>query len=199
MPRRISTLYTYPWPHLVIDNFLSIAILRKVLQEIDNDSYEFEIEMRGSGRIEYSALKSRSLWRALFSADLIRLLSHAFGAEVKLNQHNMLQLRRMNDATPEFPLHNDSSLASDQVVSFLYLSPGWAVTRGGRLRLFRSAQESIPAKLVDPVWNRFIAFKTSADHWHSVERVYEWERRSVLALWDIRSEGIEEIAPPSVV
>jgi len=38
---------------------------------------------------------------------------------------------------------------------------------------------------VDPIKNRFVAFQSKPSHWHSVERVYGWERISVLSLWNV--------------
>ncbi len=35
---------------------------------------------------------------------------------------------------------------------------------------------------------RLVAFRTKATHWHSVEKVYGWERLSILALWDVDRE-----------
>ncbi|MBV8130435.1 MAG: 2OG-Fe(II) oxygenase [Planctomycetaceae bacterium] len=97
----------------------------------------------------------------------------------------MLQLRRMNDLTPEFPLHNDSASSEDTIVSFLYISRGWSSKCGGYLHLFRSGEQRTPSNSIEPIANRFVAFRTRASHWHSVERVCGWERLSVLALWDI--------------
>lgn len=191
----MSTLRLSPWPHLIVDDFLPRTILDKALFEIEDDSYQFDIEARGSGRIEYSVLKSRTLWRAIYSIETVCMLSRAFGVDVVLNKHNMLQLRRMNDATPEFPKHNDFTAAGDQIASFLYLSPNWSFRHGGRLRLFASLEDTVPATTIGPVRNRFVAFKTSPNHWHSVERVFDWERLSVLSLWDTGADDKAQQVP----
>jgi hypothetical protein len=184
-----SDLIAYPWPHLIVDNFLPSAVLAQSLSEISGDAYDYGIEYRGTGRIEFSLLKSETLWRAIYSRNTVALLSSAFGVRVKLNKHNMVQLRRMNDDTPEFPLHNDSTSNEDTIASFLYLGSGWSSDRGGRLRLFESDKQSAPSASIDPIENRFVAFRTKSSHWHSVERVYGWERLSVLALWNIDDPG----------
>ena len=178
-------LVLHPWPHLVVDNFLTSATLAQSLQEISADTYAYQMEARGTGRIEYSILKSETLWRAIYSRSTVALLSSAFGVGLKLNKNNLLQLRRMNEDTPEFPVHNDFASDEDTIASFLYLSSGWSRERGGRLHLFESKEQSAPSASIDPVQNRFIAFRTEATYWHSVERVYGWERLSVLALWNI--------------
>src|SRR5438876_9937846 len=100
-------LRSHPWPHLLIDNFLPPETLDRCLSEIGSDTYNFEIEARGTGRIEFSLLKSATLWRAIYSKTTISVLRSAFGMNVILNRHNMLQLRRMNAETPDFPMHND--------------------------------------------------------------------------------------------
>ncbi len=174
-----------PWPHLVFDNFLSEEVLQQSHAELSSELYEYDIEARGSGRIEYSLLKSETLWRAIYSKRTLALLTAVFRVNVSLNKHNMLQLRRMNDLTPDFPRHNDFSSNGDSIASFLYLSRGWTSHCGGYLHLFRSESEPSPSASIEPIENRLMAFRTDAAHWHSVERVHGWERVSVLALWDI--------------
>lgn len=170
------------------------SVFDECFAEITNDVYEFGIEDRGTGRIEFSLLKSKMLWRAIYSKRMVGLLAAAFGVGVRLNKHNMLQLRRMNEATPEFPMHHDSTGDGETIASFLYLSSGWSSGCGGRLQLFKSYEQSAPAVSIEPVRNRFVAFRTKASHWHSVERVYGWERLSVLALWDLaEAQNLEQI------
>jgi hypothetical protein len=174
-----------PWPHLLIDDFLAEDVLERCLVEIESEPYEFDIELRGRGRIEYSLLKSKTMWRAVYARRTMDVLSAAFGVGVALNRHNMVQLRRMNDLTPEFPIHNDAASDEDTIVSFLYIGRGWSAGRGGRLCLYGSKEQPVPSLSIAPLANRFVAFRTNAAHWHSVERVYGWERLSVLALWDV--------------
>jgi 2OG-Fe(II) oxygenase superfamily len=182
---RAATLIASPWPHLIVDNFLPQSVLAKSLSEISSDTYSFDFEKRGAGRIEYSLLKSRTLWAAIYSRRMIHLLSSAFEAQVTLSRDNWIQLRRMNAATPEFPMHHDFVSTEDSIASFLYLSSGWAQDYGGRLHLFLSEHDSTPSSSISPVQNRFVAFQTKTCHWHSVERVYGWERLSALALWKV--------------
>jgi len=181
----VDQLIAYPWPHLILDNFLTSGALAQSLLEISADTYDYDIEYRGTGRIEFSLLKSETLWRAIYSKRTVSLLSSAFRVGVKLNKHNMVQLRRMNEDTPEFPLHNDFTSNEDTIASFLYLSSGWSSKCGGRLHLFESDKHSVPSASIAPIENRFIAFRTKSSHWHSVERVFGWERVSVLALWNV--------------
>jgi len=180
-----ASLIGFPWPHLVVENFLPRSVLAKCLAEIASETYSFDIEARGSGRIEYSLLKSKSLWTAIYSRETMDLLTAAFDAPVKLNRDNWVQLRRMNMDTPEFPLHNDFVSTEESIASFLYLSNGWMEQCGGRLHLFKSENDGEPSTSIAPLQNRFVAFQTKACHWHSVERVYGWERLSALALWNV--------------
>jgi len=174
-----------PWPHLIVDNFLTSEVLAQSLSEITADTYTYDMEPRGTGRIEFSLLKSETLWRAIYSRSTVALLSKAFGVELKLKKQKMLQLRRMNDDTPEFPLHNDFTSDEDTIASFLYLSDNWSRKCGGRLHLYASKEQTKPSVSISPIQNRFIAFRTLASHWHSVEKVNRWERFSVLSLWNI--------------
>jgi hypothetical protein len=126
----VETLRADPWPHLLLDGFLPEAGLAASLEEIASENYEFDIEQRGLGRIEFSVLKSETLWRAIYSRRIVDLLARAFGVRVRLDKDNWLQLRRMNDDTPDFPIHSDFS-DEDTIVSFLYLSEATAA-RGER-------------------------------------------------------------------
>lgn len=186
----VSNVIAYPWPHLLLDDFLPKAVLVQSLAEIRADTYDFDIEYRGTGRIEFSVLKSPTLWRQIYSKNTISILSSAFGVEVKLDKQNLVQLRRMNEDTPEFPVHNDFADNEDTIASFLYLSNGWSTSCGGRLHLFESKQQRVPSASVNPIENRFIAFRTKASHWHSVESVHGWERLSILSLWNISDPEI---------
>jgi hypothetical protein len=179
-----AKLIAQPWPHLIVDNFLAKPVLEKCLTEI-NETYGFEIEQRGSGRIEYSLLRSETLWTALYSKRTIHLLSAAFELPVALSRDNWIQLRRMNEDTPEFPLHHDCVSSEDSITSFLYLSSGWVQEYGGRLHLFATDDDSTPDASIAPVQNRFVAFQTKTRHWHSVEKVHGWERINALALWNV--------------
>jgi 2OG-Fe(II) oxygenase superfamily len=183
-----ARIIAYPWPHLIIDNFLARSVLAKSLTEIDSDTYTFGIEQRGTGRIEYSLLKSRTLWTAIYSRRTLHLLSAAFAVPVTLSRDNWIQLRRMNAETPAFPLHNDFVSTEDSIASFLYLSSGWLPEYGGRLQLFGSEDDTTFSTSIAPVQNRFVAFQTKVCHWHSVERVCGWQRLSALALWNAESD-----------
>lgn len=185
----MEKLSTSPWPHLLLDNFLPEADLAAGLEEISEAEYEFGIESRGVGQIEFSLLKSQILWRSIYSRRTVNMLSEAFRVAVRLNKHNMLQLRRMTDATPAFPLHSDYTSNQDTIASFLYLSAGWSPACGGRLWLYQTNDVSAPSISVEPLQNRFVAFRTGRDHWHSVERVYGWDRFSILALWDVDTKS----------
>jgi hypothetical protein len=159
--------------------------LAEGLREIDSDTYDYEIEPRDTGRIEFSVLKSKTFWRAIYSKRTKLLLEESFGVSVALNRDNLLQLRRMNEATPDFPLHNDFIADNATIASFFYISPNWSAKCGGCLHLFESGKQARPSVSIEPIGNRFVAFETKPSHWHSVERVYGWERLSVLSLWNV--------------
>lgn len=86
----VARFIAYPWPHLIVDNFLARSVLAKSLAEINPDTHGFDIEKRGNGRIEYSLLKSKTLWTAIYSRRTINLLSAAFGGSATLNRDNWI-------------------------------------------------------------------------------------------------------------
>jgi 2OG-Fe(II) oxygenase superfamily len=183
----MTLLSADPWPHLILDDFLPTEIFQECLREIGAEDYNFEIETRAvTGRIEFSLLKSKIAWRAIYSKEMIALLSRNFGVKVKLNRDNYVELRRMNAETPEFPVHNDFASNEDTIASFLYLSTGRRNSCGGRLNLYNDESQNVPSWSIEPLSNRLVAFRTLPSNWHSVERVRGWERLSILALWDVK-------------
>ena len=120
-----------PWPHLVLDGFLPGDVLEKALQEVRRTNVRIRngAARQRADRILASQEQdpvARDLHPENFDS-----LSAAFGVKVALNKQNLLQLRRMNNLTPDFPLHNDFTSQSDTIASFLYLGPGWTVQCGG--------------------------------------------------------------------
>jgi hypothetical protein len=184
---RAGKLFAHPWPHLIIDNFLTQPILSQSLLEIRSETYDYELESRGAGRIEFSLLKSKTPVASdlLEEDDKLIVLRFRSGGKAQQRYNNWVQLRRMNEDTPEFPLHSDFTSNQDSIASFLYLSSGWHDSCGGRLHLYKSDKDCSPVASIDPIQNRFIAFRTKPCHWHSVEKVSGWERISALALWNV--------------
>lgn len=58
---RARELLGHPWPHLILDNFLTQRVLSRSLSEIRSETYTYELESRGTGRIEFSLLMSKTL------------------------------------------------------------------------------------------------------------------------------------------
>lgn len=174
-----------PWPHLVLDNFLTADIFEKAADEVLSYSYDFECSERGTSRIEYSLLQSVTLWNVFYSAEFIALLQSAFDHRITLDRRNLIQLRRMTESTPEFPLHNDYREGTDHLVSFLYLSDDWAESKGGRLVMYDSELSSATPVYLEPFANRLLVFRTASTHWHKVEQTVGWTRLSILAAWSI--------------
>src|SRR5690606_24249887 len=113
----------------------------------------------------------------------IELLSANFCGSISLDARNLIQLRRSDNATPAFGIHNDHVDGEDTIVSFLYLSPGWKREYGGELLLYCRETDVKPAATVEPLQNRFVAFRTLPSHWHAVAKVTNWTRLSAMALW----------------
>lgn len=181
-----------PWPLLIVDNFLPESVLAQALQDIDASESAFTIEDRRVGRIEYEILRSKDLWRYLYSIDTIELLSNNFGGSISLDARNLIQLRRSDNSTPAFGMHNDFVEGEDTIVTFLYLSAGWKKEYGGELLLYSHDAAIEPAASVQPLQNRFVAFRTLPTHWHAVAKVQHWMRLSAMALWkrkDTKSVG----------
>ena len=181
----VHELIASPWPHLVLDDFLTSDCLAQCLSEIRATPTPLILSPVGRARLSTRFLGARPCGGRYTPGAPVLYFPSAFGVEVSLNKHNMLQLRRMNGETPEFPVHNDFTSNEATIASFLYLNEGWSHKCGGRLKLFESDRQFAPSASIAPIQNRFIAFRTEPSHWHSVEKVYGWERMSVLSLWNI--------------
>jgi hypothetical protein len=79
----LAKLMASPRPHLIVDNFLPRRVLAKSRSEVGAEAYAYEIEYRGAGRIEFTPLKSKTLWRAVYSRRTVGLLSPAFWSDGK--------------------------------------------------------------------------------------------------------------------
>ena len=172
-----------PWPCLVVDNFLKADELSSAISDIDHEPCVFTIEDRAIGRIEFDVLRSHVLWRALYSKPTISLLASAFQGIISLDASNLIQMRRSNDATPEFGVHNDFEEGESTIVSLLYLSTGWTDGSGGEFLLYKQETDPYASAVIAPALNRFIAFRTLPNHWHAVSKVRNWTRLSAMALW----------------
>ncbi|OYW45300.1 MAG: hypothetical protein B7Z08_10625 [Sphingomonadales bacterium 32-68-7] len=174
-----------PWRAIIVDRFLPEDILTEAFDHIIDTEYEYNIDYRGNGRIEFDVLRMHALWRLLYSKEMSAFISAIYLRRAKLNQENLIQIRRMTEDTPEFPVHNDYILGKDSVISFLYLSPSWSPERRGRLVMHENPQGTGEISFIDPIQNRLVLFQNCRKNWHSVERVTDWTRYAILSVWDL--------------
>ena len=181
--RRVSRLD--PWPHFVADGLLKQGDLVAAQHRILNRVHRFRIKPGDPQKIRYKLIDDIPLARIFLSQEFGRFLQVVTGQALAIHPANLVQLRRMDRRSPEFPRHVDFFRSEPSYVCVFFLSPGWTSECGGRLRLHKAAgDEERSLADIEPVANRLVLFRSSRDHWHSIERVFGgWVRYSVLSEW----------------
>lgn len=179
--------YSHPWNHLILDDFLSPEDLARVQQILPKHREGFLIEEDDEQKINYKFLPDLKLAKYFISSDFKDFLQNLTGLNLRLNPKSLVQLRLMTPDSPAFPPHVDSQ-DEKSLVYILYISPNWNSQCGGELNLHLH-KDSHPygaeSKIVEPLENRMILFRSEDYHWHSVSKVRNWLRYSVIMEWII--------------
>jgi hypothetical protein len=179
-----SVRRTAPWTHFVLDDFLDPNDFDAARDAVLGTHDTFAVQEGDPAQLEFALLRHLPLTKTLLASDTINLLQAVAGTRLRLNESNLLQLRRTKAGGPTLDRHIDTPLGGRSLVMLYYLSPGWTPAFGGRLRLHESQHApDDEATYVEPVENRLVAFFTDPHCWHSVEPVADWERLSILAEW----------------
>lgn len=177
--------YQTPWHHIILDDFLPSSDLERIQSMLPNHRNGFLMEEEDIQEIKYKFLPDLQLAKHLMSEEFKLKLQNLSGLNLKLNQKSLVQLRLMTPDSPAFPIHIDSQ-DEDSLICILYLSPNWEKECGGELLLHldkESQADSAESKAVEPIENRMIIFRSKDNHWHSVNRVQNWLRYTVIMEW----------------
>lgn len=170
-----------PWPYWQIDDFLdekdftlvqkNLCAIRKGFLKRDDDEAD----------INYMFLPDLNLAKFFLSDDFKGFLQKITGEALRIYEKSLVQLRVMDKESPAFPIHIDSQ-DEPSLVCLYYISSKWQPGCGGELCLHES-EDSQPSQIIEPMANRLVLFFSDATHWHSVNKVNEWVRYSVISEW----------------
>jgi Rps23 Pro-64 3,4-dihydroxylase Tpa1-like proline 4-hydroxylase len=184
----IEMEYSYPWNHFLFDNFLSEDRLKALQSLLGQHKSDFRMEDDDELQINYKFLPDIELAKYFLSSNFKSFLETTTGLSLTLNPKSLVQLRLMTSESPAFPCHVDNQ-DEKSLVCIMYVSPDWRPEFGGELILHLD-KESNPtgpdSKVISPIGNRMILFRSEDTHWHSVNSVKNWLRYSIIMEWIIK-------------
>lgn len=182
----LRSAHQLPWKHYVIDNFLEEECFRKLQKQILKDQYTFRINSNDPEQIQHSVLKHKKLTEYFVSKGFCEVLQSITGHEFQLYVDGAIQLRRMDDSSPEFPPHVDF-IDKPNLVMLYYISPDWKEQNQGELILQKNKKASkikTHYKIIQPIENRLVLFYAKRNHWHRVNKVANWKRYLIFSEWE---------------
>jgi Rps23 Pro-64 3,4-dihydroxylase Tpa1-like proline 4-hydroxylase len=176
----------FPWTHFILDNFIEEKPFKRMQRTFLSKKHKFLVKENDPYFVQYTLLRYLPLAKVFYSLEFKNILEKFSGFKLSLNTSNYVQVRYMNQSSPELPIHVDT-LEGTAVIAIYYLSPEWTKESGGELCLYDEFEENIPKMLVEPLENRLIFFPSNITTWHSIKKVNCWERYSILSTWNIKS------------
>jgi hypothetical protein len=176
-----------PFPHLVIDNFLTDGFARKLLDEFPR--FDSHLAKDEHGRVGKKCTREdvdnlgdgyRALSQLFSSEPFLRWMSEL--TEIKDLIHDPMYIgggTHENLPGQDLSLHVDFNYHPFEgwhrrLNVLLYLNPEWDDSWGGALELWRNPWDS-PSKnqvvKIAPRWNRMVVFATTENSWHGFEAV----------------------------
>jgi len=170
-----------PHPHLVIDNFLDLAVATQAykvfpcMEVMDALKDYRQNKAQDPALDKFHPIFREIIFEHLHSQRFLGLISSMTGinnlqADSKLYASGLAQgangsflnVHLDNSSHPVNPWYRRLNL-------LVYLNPSWSEEKGGHLELWSNNMEESVAIL--PVFNRMILFATSKQSWHGYRRV----------------------------
>jgi hypothetical protein len=175
-----------PFPHLVVDDFVSTEVLPELLAVVDEepasdyrgDIFAFEATAPEPRTATFSEL------RDAFGEVLAGPLRRITGKEVRRADMRAYAYRAGHHLLP----HTDHQLGVGRALAYAYYLPSPEPPEGGELELFRCAMEggeialTVSARVIEPRSNRLVVFEVGDVSLHQVREVCAGLRIS-LAGW----------------
>ena len=170
-----------PFPHIVLDDFISTDLLDSVLKEFpDLSAIENKIEFVNQKEIKFASQGSselspsaRVLVNFLNSDRFLKYLQKMTGIKETLISDPYLSGGGYHEikAGGFLKVHADANkhpkLDLDRRVNLLlYLNKDWDAAWGGNLELYCSDDLSSPAVVIEPMFNRCVIFTTTSFTYH---------------------------------
>ena len=182
-----SSRKSQPWTYWQLDQFLPVNEFKNFQSELCSVQSNFLKREDDEADINFMFLPNLELAKFFLSSDFRSFLESMVQKKLTIYKKSLVQLRLMTPNSPEFPIHIDSQNEKSLVCLF-YLSPDWEPGKGGELCLYNEEQANSLAATIAPTENRMVAFHSEDRHWHSVKKVSDWNRYSIVTEWIINEE-----------
>lgn len=169
-----------PWPHLVLDDFLTRSEFEIVTTAFSR-TRDFIVERREHSTIEYCSCSDPYVYKAFYSINLINIIDTLFTTRARIIPTQGIQFRRVRPETGRFPVHSDYTGEPCSFVCMLYInSAPTSSGTGGELELYDAKNLLEVRKTLEPKPNRLVVFEAAPPHCHAVAAVSGWTRYMML-------------------
>ncbi|MBN8721879.1 MAG: 2OG-Fe(II) oxygenase [Acidobacteria bacterium] len=178
----------FPWTHFILDNFIETTSFKQFQKAIFSKQHTFSIQENDPHQIQFAVLEYIPLAKIFYSVEFKSILETLSNTKLTINTKNYVQLRHMDPDSPEFPPHIDD-MGFRSVVTIYYLSPDWKEDFGGQLCLHKNKiGDEDQTVFINPIENRLVIFFSDDTNWHSIKKVYDWERYTILSEWLVKEK-----------
>ena len=181
IPKPLNT----PWKHYVVDDFLPTKYLNRTQKRLCSIKEGYQKRENDVFDLNFMFLPDLSLAKIFLSDEFQNFLQTATGEKLKIFEKGLVQLRLMTASSPAFEPHVDNQ-DERSLVCIWYLSPNWTSKKGGELVLL-TEKDTDPstkeAKIIAPLENRLVFFFSDDTNWHSVNKVHNWNRYTIISEW----------------
>lgn len=180
-----TSLSSFPFPHLVIDNFLPIERARKIQQDILNlpsnefDRYSNPFETKNTLRNKSHFPESvQDLFKELTSISFLKQLSELVRVNIVNDEHKHYWGIHTYEKGDKLEIHVDAGIHPQTgykkyLTLGIYLSHNWEEDHGGELEFWSGdSAECEDPKIekcivsIPPIFNRMILFVCDDFAWH---------------------------------
>jgi Rps23 Pro-64 3,4-dihydroxylase Tpa1-like proline 4-hydroxylase len=174
-----------PFPHMVLRDFFSPAKIRRVREELLNQSFEFRESdlFRFHQTTDISNLPSKVLqeFYDFFNSKEFT----AYTSRITKTRVSRADMSGFIYSSTDHLLPHDDRLEGRKIAYIVNLSQGFTKKDGGALSFFTTKKGS-PAKIVRsfiPTFNTLFLFKVTPKSFHQVDEVLAGKKRLTLAGW----------------
>jgi len=183
---KISTVKDFPYPHIIVKNFLDDSTLDLVIDALAGLEYNF----KESDLFSY--------WASVELTDIdhpaINILRDDLGDELWRNKVaeafsskplSSIDMAAYVYGLGDFLLPHDDQVEERIIAYSLHLTPEITEEMGGALQIF-DVDENNKSKLVDsiiPEYNSLIMFEVSKHSWHQVGEILQDIQRLTVTGW----------------
>ncbi len=174
-----------PWKHFVIDNFLPKKDFKAIQKHLCSVADGYQKRENDSFDLNFMFLPNLDLAKFFLGDKFKSFLEETVHQKLEIYEEGLVQLRMMTPNSPPMPPHIDDQEDGRSLVCIYYLSPNWNPASGGELLLHQDdiATQIDDSKIIQPLENRMVLFFADNTNWHSVTKVKNWNRYTIVSEW----------------